>query len=227
MLSKKQARMLFIVSTGLFTIVFLALTYDSMQQIPAQTSAHNLSPSAIRGHEIWNDNNCMGCHTVLGEGAYYAPELTKVYERRGEKWMKMFLKDPEAMYPGQRKMVQYNFTDAQIDDLISFFKWIGEMDLNGFPAKPTIKMSSAQNNSAVSANSPQVFKDVCVACHSVNGSGGNVGPALDHVGSKFDAAYLNKWISDPQAVKPGTTMPQLNVSDTDRALVVEFLSGLK
>lgn len=43
----------------------------------------------------------MGCHTLLGEGAYYAPELTKVVERRSAAWIDRFLQDPEAMYPGR------------------------------------------------------------------------------------------------------------------------------
>jgi nitric oxide reductase subunit C len=49
----------------------------------------------------------------FGEGAYYAPELTKVVERRGAAWISLFLKDPQKMFPGQRKMVQYNFTDPR------------------------------------------------------------------------------------------------------------------
>ena len=72
----------------------------------------------------------------MGEGAYYAPELTKVYERRGPQFMKAMLKNPEAMYPGQRKMQNYNFKDEEIEHLVAFLKWVGEMDLNGFPAKP-------------------------------------------------------------------------------------------
>jgi nitric oxide reductase subunit C len=139
MLSKRQSKVLFLLSTGGFSAIFLYLTYDTMLQIPAQTRSQNMSEAVVRGHDIWNDNNCMGCHTILGEGAYYAPELTKSYERRGEGWLKMFLKDPAAMYPGERKMVQYNFTDQQITDLVAFLKWINEMDLNGFPAKPTLK----------------------------------------------------------------------------------------
>lgn len=135
MLSKSQAKWLFLTSTGVFAAVFLYLTYDTMLQVPKQTRTQNISEAVKRGHLIWDENNCMGCHTILGEGAYYAPELTKVYNRRGAPWMRIFLKDPQAMYPGQRKMVQYNFTDAQIEDLVEYFKWIGEIDLNGFPAK--------------------------------------------------------------------------------------------
>ena len=63
----------------------------------------------------------MGCHTILGEGACYAPELSRVMERRDPEWIRVFIKDPEAMCPGGRKMVKYDYADEQIDDLIPFF----------------------------------------------------------------------------------------------------------
>ncbi|MCB1191919.1 MAG: cytochrome c [Leptospiraceae bacterium] len=133
MLSKSQAKFFFVGGTLLFTLIFLGLTVDTMKKIPAQTNSENLTEEVKAGKKLWDKNNCMGCHTLLGEGAYYAPELTKSYERRGEGWLKVFLKDPETFYPGQRKMVKYNFTDTEIDSLIAFLKWIGEIDLNGFP----------------------------------------------------------------------------------------------
>lgn len=80
----------------------------------------------------------MGCHTLLGEGAYYAPELTQVYARRGPLFIKAMLRDPQAMYPGQRCMVQHHFSDTEIEALVAFFQWIGAMNLNGFPPKPTM-----------------------------------------------------------------------------------------
>jgi len=35
------------------------------------------------GRQAWcgSRNNCIGCHTLLGEGAYFAPELGNVYTR--------------------------------------------------------------------------------------------------------------------------------------------------
>lgn len=137
MLSKSQARTFFLLGTLLFSLLFLFLTVDTIRQVPAQTRSKNITPAVARGKHLWDVNNCMGCHTLLGEGAYYAPELTKVYERRGAAWMDIFLKDPQAMFPGQRKMVQYKFSDQDRQDLIAFFKWIGEMDLNGFPPRPS------------------------------------------------------------------------------------------
>lgn len=138
MLSKSQAKLFFISGTLLFAVIFLILTVDTLRKVPLQTREANLSEEVKRGKELWDKNNCMGCHTILGEGAYYAPELTKVYERRGSDWMRLFIKNPQLIYPGQRKMVQYKFNDSEINDIIAFFKWIGEIDTNGFPPKPTL-----------------------------------------------------------------------------------------
>ena len=233
MMSRSQARMFFVGGTILFSLVFLFLTVDTMTKVPDLTKARNITPEVDRGKQIWEANNCMGCHTIMGEGAYYAPELTKVVERRGEQWLKVFLKDPQAMFPGERKMVQYDFTDAQINDVIAFLKWIGETDLNGFPAKPTLQASaaSASRPAGPAAHSgpqaPAMFGQLCTACHAVGGSGGTIGPALDGIGTRRDAAWLDKWLVDPQALKPGTAMPQLPMSDTERAELVQYLSELK
>jgi nitric oxide reductase subunit C len=178
----------------------------------------------------------MGCHTILGEGAYYAPELTKVYERRGEAFIKAMLKDPEAMYPGQRKMTNYKFKDEEINDLTAFLKWVGQMDLNGFPPKPDlIKVvnpnmgpSTASNEMvAETSNRPLIFNQMCLACHALGGQGGTTGPALDNIGSTRDRTYLENWLKDPQSIKADSKMPKLPLSDDDIAELSAFLSNLK
>jgi nitric oxide reductase subunit C len=223
MLSKSAARAFFLSGTLLFGAVFIWLTVDTFQRIPAQTNAGDLTESVVRGKKIWEENNCMGCHTLLGEGAYYAPELTRVYDRRGPTFIAAMLRDPEAVYPGQRKMVKYDFTEEQIDDMIAFFEWIGRMDLNGFPPEPTIGLTAAAI-AIPGGERPQVFTQICTACHSLGGVGGTIGPALDGVGDRFDRGYLMRWITDPQAVKPGTQMPKLGLTDEQRNEVVIFLS---
>ncbi|MBT4762817.1 MAG: cytochrome c [Bdellovibrionaceae bacterium] len=138
MLSKAAARNFFLVGTFLCFGAFVLLTIDTISKVPAQTNAENLTDSAIRGKHIFETNNCMGCHTILGEGAYYAPELTKTYPKRGAEFIRLMLTDPEKLYPGQRKMVKYDFNEQEKDDVIAFLKWISEMDLNGFPAEPDL-----------------------------------------------------------------------------------------
>jgi nitric oxide reductase subunit C len=111
----------------------------SLSEATDQTNHENLTAEVVRGKEIWESNNCMGCHTILGEGGYYAPELTKVvdrlnqrYDGNGEEVIKSILMSKGPWQPNGRKMVAYGMTEQEATDVIAFFKWIGEIDLNGF-----------------------------------------------------------------------------------------------
>jgi len=139
MLSKKQARAFFLGGTLVTFLIFIGLTVYSLSSSTDQTNHENLTDSVVRGKEIWESNNCMGCHTILGEGAYYAPELTKVVDRlnikyggNGEEVIKSILMSKTPWQPNGRKMVAYGMTEQEASDVVAFFKWIGEIDLNGF-----------------------------------------------------------------------------------------------
>jgi nitric oxide reductase subunit C len=140
MLSKSQARIFFMGGTIVTFVIFLGLSWTSLtKEVPKRTHEENLSPQVVSGKRIWESNNCMGCHTILGEGAYYAPELTKVFERRGEVYIKAALMSKVPWSPRGRKMVAYGMTEKDANDVVAFLKWIGEIDLNGFPPKPELK----------------------------------------------------------------------------------------
>ncbi|NEW78955.1 MAG: cytochrome c [Gelidibacter sp.] len=139
MLSKKQARAFFLGGTLVTFLIFIGLTIFSFSKENDQTNSENLSAEVVRGKEIWESNNCMGCHTILGEGAYYAPELTKVidrlnirYDGNGEEVIKSILMSPSPWQPNGRKMVAYGMTEQEASDVVAFFNWIGKIDLNGF-----------------------------------------------------------------------------------------------
>lgn len=232
MLSKSAARAFFLGGTAVCSLAFVALTVDTFGKIPEQTKAAAITPAVERGKELWEASNCMGCHTLFGEGAYYAPELTKVYERRGPDFIRAMLRDPEAMYPGQRKMQNYHFDERQIEDLLAFLQWTGNVDLNGFPPKPTlmpVAVPAAGGEPAVAAvvDRPQIFNQLCIACHALEGQGGAVGPALDGVGARRDRAYLHQWLTDPLAVKADARMPKLPLSAGQIEELVSFLSHQK
>jgi len=241
MLTKAQARLFFLGGTIFFSVIFLVLTADTLRQIPERQNSDLMTESVVRGKQIWEAKNCMGCHTILGEGAYYAPELTRVVERRGETWIRIFLRDPEAMYPGRRRMTQFHFDEEEITDVIAFLDWIGQIDTNGFPPEPDLVMSAAVksasaggggasdggSDSASVGERPAYFDSVCAACHAVGGRGGNVGPALDGLANRMDPETLDRWLANPQAVRPGTAMPNLGLSDEVRAELVAWLSTLE
>lgn len=132
MLSKKQARAFFLGGTVVTFLIFIGLTIFSFSKAQDQSNYGAITEQVVRGKVLWEANNCMGCHTILGEGAYYAPELTKVIDRRGKGYIKAVLMTPESWQPNGRKMVAYGFSEQEAEDIIAFFDWIDDIDLNGF-----------------------------------------------------------------------------------------------
>lgn len=229
MLSRSQAKSFFLVGTILASGAFVGLTIHSFTRIPELTNQSGMNELVIEGKHIWDEKNCMGCHTLLGEGGYYAPELTLVYERRGPAFIRAMLEDPEAMYPDQRKMLAYDLTDHEIESLIAFFRWIGEMDLNGFPPEPLLFPVATVGADTVveQRNRPKVFNQMCIACHALGGQGGDVGPSLDGIGDRMTQDEIVVWLTDPQEVQPGTAMPDLPLSEADIRELAAFLSTLR
>jgi cytochrome c oxidase subunit II len=87
-----------------------------------------------------------------------------------------------------------------------------------------------------------------VTCHTVRGTpaNGKVGPELTHFGSRNSIAAntlpkrdprddpdgsknlnLKRWLRNPQAVKPGNLMPNLNLSDADIEALAAYLQSLR
>ncbi|MCP4123873.1 MAG: cytochrome c [Bacteroidetes bacterium] len=144
MLSKKQAQIFFFGGTIISFALFLGLTWHTITQtVPDQTNKENLTEQVVHGKKIWERNNCMGCHTILGEGAYYAPELTKSYERIGPGMIKTILMSPVPWGPNGRKMVAYEMSEEDAEAVTAFLKWCGEIDLNGFPPEPVLNQDSS------------------------------------------------------------------------------------
>ncbi|NOU15083.1 MAG: cytochrome c [Methylococcaceae bacterium] len=95
------------------------------------------------GKKTSQAKNCMNCHTLLGNGAYYAPDLTKAWLDKGwintelrEDMMMKFLMDPEKnarTYGSNRKMPNLGITEPEAKGLIAFLKWMSSIDTNGFP----------------------------------------------------------------------------------------------
>ncbi len=140
-MNKKQTRLFAVASTGIATLVLLVLTVDTHRQFPKLTNSHNITDSVVRGQNVWHANNCINCHTLLGEGAYYAPDLTKITQHRGTPYLTAFLKDPSQFYDEQkhrRLMPEQDLTDQDIADLIAFMDWVSKVDNQGWPPRPIL-----------------------------------------------------------------------------------------
>jgi nitric oxide reductase subunit C len=139
-ITKNMARNIYF-GGGLFAIlVFTGLTFDTVQQIPKLSNEGQLTESVVLGKKVWENNNCVGCHTLLGEGAYYAPELGNVYKRLGaedEETFKTYLSGWMAAQPldtpDRRKMPQFHLTPKQINNLADFLIWTSKVNTQEWP----------------------------------------------------------------------------------------------
>jgi nitric oxide reductase subunit C len=87
--------------------------------------------------------NCMNCHTLLGNGSYYAPDLTKAWldpswgsKEVREEGMVDFLMNPQDRLHNAlgRKMPNLGITEEEAKATVAFLKWMSSIDTNGFPA---------------------------------------------------------------------------------------------
>ncbi len=89
------------------------------------------------------------------------------------------------------------------------------------------------------AEGERLFMSVsCSGCHTIRGTQaqGQLGPDLTNVGGRITLAAgtlenttknMEAWIRDPQQIKPGNLMPNVHLSDSDRASITAYLEGLK
>ncbi|OGA25452.1 MAG: cytochrome C [Betaproteobacteria bacterium RIFCSPLOWO2_02_FULL_67_19] len=86
--------------------------------------------------------NCMDCHTLLGNGAYFAPDLTKAWldpywetAAVREQQMVEFLLDPTDKLHNAlgRRMPNLHLTQDEAKAVTGFLKWMSSIDTNGFP----------------------------------------------------------------------------------------------
>jgi nitric oxide reductase subunit C len=140
-MNKRQARLFAIGSTIVATVAFLGLTLDSHRQFGRLTNADKITPQVTLGKDVWHKNNCINCHTLFGEGAYYAPDLTKITKLRGEAYLTAYMKDPSKFYDEQkhrRLMPKQDISDVEIAALIAFLDWVSNVDNQGWPPRPLL-----------------------------------------------------------------------------------------
>jgi nitric oxide reductase subunit C len=134
--TKSMARNIFYGGSAFFFFLFLVLTFDTSKALPERDNRAAITPVVARGKLIWEENDCIGCHTLLGEGAYFAPELGNVYTRYGnskEAIMGFIKSRPVDGIPGRRSMPQFNFSDEELDALAEFLKYTSEINTADWP----------------------------------------------------------------------------------------------
>jgi len=225
-MSNKGARNLFIFGTVFFFAIFIGLTVDTMKQVDKRSP--EITADVDAGKQVWHKYDCIGCHTILGNGSYFAPDMTKTAERKPRGYLKQFLMDPKAVNP-KATMPKLGLSADEADKLITFLEWIAKVDTNGWPPKPILAAAAGVAGRDLSPGQLLYQNQGCSTCHTINGIGGTSGPDLTKEGaSGKDIAWHMKHLKDPRSVVPSSAMPGFgHLSEADLKDLAAYLVTLK
>jgi cytochrome c551/c552 len=175
--------------------------------------------------------NCMGCHQIIpgqrtvlmGLPQYQdaqeqlPPKLLTEGARVDPEWLRKFLSNPalsttDTNRDGVRpylkvRMPTFSFSDNELRKLVRFFEALSQQPLPYIPEQvPTL--TAKENDMARSLFSSTAAP--CLKCHATGD------PAHDKIATapnflmakeRLKPDWVERWITDPQAVSPGTSMP--------------------
>ena len=141
-MTKSMARNIFYGGSLFFILIFIGLAWNSHRYIvTTSTDAATLTPSVAAGKHLWEKHACINCHSILGEGAYFAPELGNVMTRWGVQddpvaameSLKGWMDAMPTGIEGRRQMPQFNLTDEDYRNLADFLLWTNKIRTQNWP----------------------------------------------------------------------------------------------
>jgi nitric oxide reductase subunit C len=232
-MTEKAAKWIFWGGTLSSLVLFLALTVDTHSQFAVLTHADRLDAKVIAGKRAFESHNCNDCHTILGFGGYYAPDLTRAYTRLGEDTIRRRLAQPEVVFADSyRKMPQQHLTEEEMGDIIAFLAWVSQIENHDWPpqhSEARWKRSTDRllAGAVLSPGAALVNQEDCLACHALGDRGESKGERLEWIARKRSASWIAEYLADPEALAPGAEMPAFDhLSGEQRQMVGEFIVSL-
>jgi nitric oxide reductase subunit C len=140
-MTKSMARNIFYGGSLFFILIFVGLTAQSHRYIVTQsTDVAGLTESVKLGKHVWEKHACINCHTILGEGAYFAPELANVMTRwgvensdEGYDALKNWMQSMPTGIEGRRQMPRFDLTEEEYRGLADFLLWTDSIRAQDWP----------------------------------------------------------------------------------------------
>lgn len=141
-MTKSMARNVFYGGSLFFIAIFVAMTVHShIYAVNVSTNKATLTESVAAGKHIWERHTCINCHSLLGEGAYFAPELGNVMVRWGVQddlegaadALKTWMQAMPTGIEGRRQMPLFDLTDEEFRQLSDFLVWTSTINTQNWP----------------------------------------------------------------------------------------------
>jgi mono/diheme cytochrome c family protein len=190
--------------------------------VPAQPSEFH--PAGEFG-QLYERYKCYVCHKLNGYGGKLAPDLSDEGSRAQRPWLIAFLKYPLTLRPTLTvRMPQFNMSDKEAATIADYLQMAMQ--------SPRVDLSSVNSKDLTPAMAnlgKQLYevKYQCQNCHTIGSSGGYVGPALTNVGNWMNAAWIEAWLKNPQALVPDTIEPRREFTDGEIHALTAYLMTLR
>jgi mono/diheme cytochrome c family protein len=180
---------------------------------------------------------CLSCHGIRGSGDPQACDITLEGSKVNRQWLNSFLKNPYSMRRTITiAMPSFNFPDDQARFMSEYISAAFVDRQIGAGWKEGQEKKEEQEKAV--ARGKKLFDDKgCIACHQVNGKGGDVGPSFTTqvpgfpqgtwVGDKLRPEWVYQWVKDPQSLVPDTVDPSMGLSDEDALDLTKYVMSLK
>jgi len=175
--------------------------------------------------EVYQRYKCYACHKFNGYGGDLAPDLSYEGSRAPRQWLVDFLKNPQTLRPTLiLRMPQFNMSDKDAATLADYMSMVLQ--------HPEVNPAQGDGNQftpAMATLGKQLYevKYQCRSCHTIGGSGGYVGPNLSNAGGWLTPAWIEAWLSNPQALVPDTIEPRRNFTYEEVKALTAYLMTLR
>ena len=209
------------------------------------------TPESDRGKTLFEKLDCASCHSISGNGGRIGPPLDGVGGRRDEQFLTAHLTNPEEhakKFPelhghNPNRMPHPHATVEEIRLLVAYMVTLPE-PAAGFqvnphthgelPDSPPSEFVPAAMTDSARAGQKLYLDLGCASCHTIGGSGGQFGPALDGIGARRSRRWIEGHITNPQLHTqqfPGehaaeSTMPATNATPEEIAQITDYLMAL-
>jgi mono/diheme cytochrome c family protein len=175
--------------------------------------------------KIYEQYKCYVCHLFNGYGGTLAPDLSFEGSRAQRRWLIEFLKKPQTLRPTLiYRMPQFNMTDEEATVVADYLS-VASLSSAADPAAPAA--GNFTGDQVTLGRQLYEVKYQCQACHTIGASGGYVGPNLSNAGNWLNAAWIEEWLKNPQALVPGTFEPRRTLTNQEVEALTAYLLTLK
>lgn len=228
----KNARIIFWGGTLVSAAIFGWMTYDFHRQ--GESFAHNskIDDRVVAGKKVWHKYNCNNCHTILGFGGYYAPDMTKAFYRLGTNNIIAIVMNPQEVYRDSfRKMPQLGVTKKEAQDLVAFLHWTADIENRQWPPQDEkyVKAARLRETHPEQLQKTDSILGACGGCHSFANQGRDIAGDFGEIAksTNYDRDTLIRYMQNPKSVNPDSDMPPQEVSLATAGLIADFILSLR